>query len=109
MSLPAKYLKENSRMKRLGRVDLISHNGCLILRGDFAPQEGAGVLDKAGKGIGRVVRVFGPVAAPFVSIKPSRDIRKSMVGAIGQDVFVDEAVRQQYSAFRGVRRPRRKG
>jgi rRNA processing protein Gar1 len=91
-------------MKRLGRVDLISHNGCLLLRGDFAPQEGSGVLDKAGKSVGRIVRVFGPVAAPYVSIEPSTDMRRSMMGVLGQDVFVDEA--RQYAAFAGGRRPR---
>ena len=105
--IPAKYIKEKETMKRLGRVDLISHNGCLLLRGDFAPQEGAGVTDKAGRSLGRIVRVFGPVTAPFVSIEPSRDARKSMVGAIGQDVFVDEA--RQYVPFRGTRRAGRKG
>jgi rRNA processing protein Gar1 len=92
-------------MKRLGRVDLISHNGCLLLRGDFAPQEGAGVTDKAGKSIGRISRVFGPVAAPFVSIEPAKDARRSMVGAIGQDVFIDET--PQFVPYRGARRQKR--
>jgi rRNA processing protein Gar1 len=95
-------------MKRLGRVDLISHNGCLLLRGDFAPQEGSGVLDKSGRSVGKVARVFGPVAAPFVSIEPSGEMRRSMMGALGQDVFVDEA-RQQRTSFKGVRRYSRKG
>jgi rRNA processing protein Gar1 len=77
-------------MRRLGRVDLISHNGCLLVRGDFAPQEGSGVLDRSGRELGTIFRVFGPVASPYVSIQPSKEFRRSMVGSIGLEVFVDD-------------------
>lgn len=94
-------------MKRLGRVDLISHNGCLLVKGDFTPLEGADVVDRSGRDMGRISRVFGPVASPYVSIQPSKEFRRSMVGAIGQDVFVDEG--RPVQTFRRARNFRRKG
>ncbi len=43
--------------------------------GPDAPAEGSVVRDDTGRFAGRVVRVFGPVARPYLSIRPRRPLR----------------------------------
>lgn len=72
-------------MKALGTVVTIAHNGRLLVKGRFAPEEGAHAYDFCGRALGRVVRVFGPVTAPFVAIVPSH---KPSLALIGAETFV---------------------
>ena len=36
------------------------------------PSEGRTVFDRTGRNLGRVARVFGPVAQPYLSVRPLR-------------------------------------
>ena len=74
-------------MRRLGVVENIVYDGSVLVRATFAPSRGAAVLDKRKRPLGRVARVFGPVAEPFVAVRPQAAPAVSLIGA---DVYVDE-------------------
>ncbi|MEM3586186.1 MAG: Gar1/Naf1 family protein [Candidatus Jordarchaeaceae archaeon] len=57
-------------MRRLGKPLHLSAHGDLILRTDYAPKIGSKVVTKDMKEVGKVFDVFGPVKAPYVSVKP---------------------------------------
>ena len=49
--------------------------------------EGSSVLDRTGRDLGRVSRVFGPVERPFLSIRPRAPMRPSeAVALVGSTV-----------------------
>jgi len=86
--------------KRLGVVENIAHDGNLLVRSDFAPARGTDVMDKRHRPLGRVVRVFGPVKEPFVTVRPVAPASLSLVGA---DVFVGEGNHAEQEDRRGRR------
>lgn len=57
-------------MKKLGVVHNLSYRGDLIVRAPYPPEVGQEVLDKRGRRLGKVRRVFGPVKSPYVSVEP---------------------------------------
>ncbi len=61
----------------VGVVTAITPTGHVTARtaGKWVPLEGTTVVDPTGRFAGRVVRVFGPVARPYVSIRPRRPPR----------------------------------
>ena len=74
-------------MRLLGEVQEVSFDGKLIVRGSFAPRPRDAVMDNRRRPIGRVARVFGPVAAPYVSVEVTGD--KSLLSAMGTQVYVE--------------------
>ena len=76
-------------MKFLGEVQEVSFDGKLIVKGVCAPQPRETVTDNRRRPIGRVVRVFGPVAAPYVSVEVTGD--QSLLSAVGKQVYVEGA------------------
>jgi len=74
-------------MRRLGVVDNIAYDGSLVVRAGFAPAREASVVDRRKRALGRVARVFGPVAEPFVSVRPQAPPGLSVIGT---EVFVEE-------------------
>ena len=61
-------------MRELGTILSVTPTGHLTVRSsgsDFAP-EGTPVRDARGLVRGRIVRVFGPVARPYLSVRPRR-------------------------------------
>lgn len=68
-------------------VEDIAHDGSLLVRSEFAPIRGAEVRDKRHRPLGHVMRVFGPVKEPFVSVRPTAPAPLSLIGS---DVFVGE-------------------
>jgi len=74
-------------MKFLGEVQEVTFDGRLIVRGVFAPQPRDTVMDNRKKPIGRVVRVFGPVAGPYISVEVSGG--QSMLSAVGKQVYIE--------------------
>lgn len=74
-------------MRRLGTVLHVSSHGYIIVKAELFPRLNSTVLTKRMKKIGTVYDVFGPVKAPYVSIKPfasvinsdSREIRGAKV------------------------------
>ena len=75
-------------MKLLGVVQDISHDGRLIVKARFAPKRNAVVQDNLKVEIGRVIRVFGPVRSPYVSIQPVKEMKTLAV--LGREVYVFE-------------------
>lgn len=63
----------------MGVVTAITPSGLVTARtaGNWAPAEGTSVGDLTGKFAGRVVRVFGPVAHPYLSVRPRRPPREA--------------------------------
>jgi rRNA processing protein Gar1 len=61
----------------VGVVTAITPTGHVTARtaGSWVPLEGSGVVDTTGRFSGRIVRVFGPVARPYVSVRPRRPPR----------------------------------
>lgn len=72
----------------MGKVYDITNRGFLLLKSDHAPNSGAAVCDKKGRKIGAVVKVFGPVKEPYVSVRPTN--KKDVgLGIIGNDLYVE--------------------
>ena len=63
--------------REVGTVLSITPSGFLTLRasGRSVAPEGTRVVDPNGRELGRVARVFGPVARPFLSVRPRGPIR----------------------------------
>ena len=61
-------------MRRLGKVLHISKRGSIIVRTEKTPSVGSKslVMDKNAQEVGTIIDVFGPVAYPYVAIKPNR-------------------------------------
>jgi rRNA processing protein Gar1 len=74
-------------MKFLGEVQEVSFDGRLIVKGVCAPQPREMVTDNRRRPIGRVVRVFGPVASPYISVEVTGD--KSLLAVVGKQVYVE--------------------
>ena len=62
-------------MKSVGKVLHLSSSGRLILTAYFVPKLGSEVLDDKLRVVGKVVDVLGPVSAPYIAVKPSRNYR----------------------------------
>jgi RNA-binding protein len=75
-------------MKFLGNVQEVTFEGRLIVRGSFTPSLATTVTDNRMRTVGRVVRVFGPVSSPYVSIEPMRG--QSLLSIVGKQVYVEE-------------------
>jgi len=65
------------RDREVGTVLSVTPTGSLTLRasGRTVAPEGTVVLDRSGREIGRVARVFGPVERPFLSVRPRGPLR----------------------------------
>lgn len=58
-------------MQRIGCVIHISSNGNMILKADNTPHIGNQAIDENLKPVGTVTDIFGPVANPYVAVRPS--------------------------------------
>jgi rRNA processing protein Gar1 len=74
-------------MMLLGEVQEVTFDGKLIVKGVYTPRPREIVTDNRRRPIGRVVRVFGPVAAPYVSIEVTGE--QSLLSAVGKQVYVE--------------------
>jgi rRNA processing protein Gar1 len=72
------------REREIGVVLSVTPTGFLTVRSSSKefPPEGSPVLDRAGKAIGRVSRVFGPVKQPFLSVRPRTPLRPLEAAAL---------------------------
>ena len=63
----------------MGVVTAITPSGHVTVRtaGSWVPVEGTSVVDGSGRFSGRIVRVFGPVVRPYVSVRPRRTPREA--------------------------------
>ena len=70
-------------MRRLGKVLHLSSSRSLILKTkDGEATVGWKVLDSKLREVGRVYEMFGPVASPYVSVKPTISDPSSLVGKV---------------------------
>jgi|GEM_PF-3305883 RNA-binding protein len=58
-------------MKKIGKVLHYTKNGNLVTTTDHMIKENTTVYLKRGKILGTVIETFGPVAEPYLLIKPS--------------------------------------
>lgn len=109
-------------MKILGTVKNVIHDGTILLGvsetavGEM-PGPGTPVFDQRGSEVGRVARVFGPVKAPYVSVRAIN--RAGTTELIGSSLYLDpdaRPARKQGRAHAFVKRgggragtPRKKG
>jgi RNA-binding protein len=77
-------------MRRLGKVLHLTPRG-LVLRVEQLPKLGQAAYDKGGERIGRVLDLFGPVAAPYAVIRPDRGLNLTKLNElIGRDIYMGE-------------------
>jgi len=62
----------------------LAGSGRLILRGKETPNPGAILYDEKGRRVAKVVEVFGPVEAPYISAIP---LIERVERVIGRKVF----------------------
>lgn len=74
-------------MKYIGKIENISHNGNILVRGEFAPRIGAEVF-AGNKRLGKIVNIFGPVSKPYIAIKPRRQKGDTLLELIGKKTFL---------------------
>jgi rRNA processing protein Gar1 len=66
------------KLRPLG-VGIGSYAGRIVIRANKAPRIKSAVYDSRGRKVGHVVRVFGPVKRPYVSVQPLRGVRPGKV------------------------------
>ena len=84
------------RDRTVGVVQAITPSGQLIVRSasDRFPTEGTPLVDASGRHHGRVSRVFGPVARPYLSVRLRRAPNPAEgVALVGQSLVVEEGRR----------------
>ena len=57
-------------MQKIGRVLHVSPGKNVIIKAEKPPKIGVEVVDERLKPVGTVFDVFGPVASPYVAVKP---------------------------------------
>lgn len=67
-------------MKKLGQVLHQAKSGNLIVKAEVFLKPSIPVFDESGKRIGFVVETFGPVSSPYVSVKPTTDRVRKLIG-----------------------------
>jgi len=68
---------EFKSLQRLGRVLHISPSRNVVIKIENIPKIGETVIDENLKTIGKVFDIFGPVASPYATIKPTiRELEK---------------------------------
>lgn len=77
-------------MRKLGKVMHFTNRG-LVLRAEQVPGLGGAVYEMGGARVGSVLDLFGPVAAPYVVIKPSRGFAQASLRKLtGKDLYMGE-------------------
>lgn len=96
-------------MKKLGNVKNVIHDGSILLQALGTPVPGTRVCDMRGAEVGKVARVFGPVDAPYVSVKPKPGTET--VGLLGTALYLcpEDRVRHDRAEQRFVPRNRSAG
>jgi len=74
-------------MRPLGKVVNFSASGSIVIRSDRAPRIGITVVDRRSNPIGRIVRITGPVKAPYLIVKPHHDAESPLFRMLGKEVY----------------------
>ena len=73
-------MRDYASLQRLGRVLHVSSSRNLILKAENTPRIGDRVVNKDLKPVGTVFDVFGPVASPYVAVKPEVEEPSNIMG-----------------------------
>ena len=77
-------------MRKLGKVIHLTNRG-LVLCVEQVPGLGGAVYDVGGARVGSVLDLFGPVAAPYIVVKPTRGFAQASLGKlVGKDLYMGE-------------------
>ncbi|MCX6651721.1 MAG: Gar1/Naf1 family protein [Methanomassiliicoccales archaeon] len=74
-------------MQFLGNVQEVTVDGNLVVRAAFTPKLRDKVWDNRKRLMGGVVRIFGPVDSPYVTVEPTGDT--SLLSVAGKQVYID--------------------
>ncbi len=74
-------------MRVLGNVQEVTVDGRFVVRATFTPKLREAVFDNRRRPFGRIVRIFGPVDSPYVTVEPTGDA--SLLSITGKQVYVD--------------------
>ena len=69
-------------MERIGKVLHITSDRNIIIKAENHAQIGDRVIDENLKPVGKVFDIFGPVSAPYVSVKADTENPQSLVDRI---------------------------
>lgn len=67
-------------MERIGKVLHVSSSKNIVLKAETHAQIGDKVVDENLRQIGRIFDIFGPVSAPYVSVKTDEENLHSFAG-----------------------------
>lgn len=73
-------------MQFLGNVQEVTVDGRLVVRATFTPKLKEAVFDNRKRPLGRIVRIFGPVDSPYVTVEPTGDT--SLLTVAGRQVYI---------------------
>lgn len=73
----------------LGTISELTSDGRAVIVATESPKIGDRVIDEGKRSVGAVVRIFGPVDSPYVSVKA--DDPSTL--AIGKKLYIQEAKR----------------
>ena len=90
-------------MELLGHIEGVTHTGDLIARGHNKPRPRTRVYSNRREQVGSVLRIFGPVDHPFITIRPSRGL--NLVSLVSQKIYVEE--KRNGTEHKRKRKPRR--
>ena len=77
-------------MRKLGKVIHLTNRG-LVLSAEQVPGLGGAVYEAGGARVGSVLDLFGPVAAPYIVVKPTRGFAQaSLEKLVGNDLYMGE-------------------
>lgn len=71
-------------MKKAGTILHYTRNGNLVATANHMIREGTAVYLKGRKTLGTVIETFGPVAEPYLLIKP-----KILNAKLKEDIYID--------------------
>lgn len=91
-------------MKKMGTVKNVNHDGSILVQGSETFRPGTPVFDSRGNEVGTVSRTFGPVNAPYVSVRPKGQI--DALGIIDSSLYAGE---YKPKHRKGVNKWQRKG
>lgn len=58
-----------------------ARSGNLIVRSESFLKPSVPVYDEYGKKVGYVIETFGPISSPYISVRPTTDRVKKLIGA----------------------------
>jgi rRNA processing protein Gar1 len=85
-----------SERREVGRVSSLSPRGTFTVRAEGVVPEGTMLTDEEGRFRGRIVRVFGPVAHPYLAVAPRRPLPpEEALALVGSTLWTEVRARDR--------------